>query len=242
MKSKSKIKKPTWCPNIKISKTIPFPFVKIPIYAKRIGIKEITLNQALRNGKIPTRFLIISKQLKSVKPAVYINYNESVVGYLKEKAPGWRPKDFKPSMKKYKPFSKKEWLEFDYNKKDVAPIDETVAAEVSEEDKKVQVGDTQMVMGTVTDLYSAKYRVEQLKIEEKENLIQLQRNESITIKDVLGVNREIAIEVKQALEKGIPDLTIKLAKTSDPKQISDIIRKHHLNSLKKLARLEKPNG
>lgn len=189
-------------------------------YSERIGISLQTIMKACREGRIPEKWmLVVTPPDKLSKSHLVINWNNTAYDYVLGQYPIRRHKDFKENPKKeFKPIKLTE--------------PEQSAEDIPETELFARSG---MAYEMVTDLSSAKYRNEQLKIERQELELRHANNELIEVSAVIQERAEQAVQVRVAIQSAVQRLTPLLAVESDIKEVKRILLEQLNKALKSLG-------
>jgi hypothetical protein len=94
----------------------------------------------------------------------------------------------------------------------------------------------------VTDIASAKYRVEQLKIAQMQQTFDENSNELIRLEDAAANDREMALEIKAAIRKASNKMAPLLAKAGTVLECRAILDAHHREAMETLNPMLLENG
>ncbi len=95
---------------------------------------------------------------------------------------------------------------------------------------------------TVIDIASAKYRVEQLKIEKMQAELKLANNEVVLVEKVQAHERELALEIKASIRKAENKMAPLLAQANTVLECRAILEAYHREAFEALRPLESDNG
>ena len=196
----------------------PLGFLTMKDFAERAGASGPSILKAVRSGKIARQHCASLKRKNSIN--LIIEWNAAGYNFIAVRKEQWWPKDFKLNDEHlYKPFDTGEEGEEEF-------------------DDALDVGTDKVVKRRVTDIASAKFRVEQLKIERLEAELKLANNEVIPIVEVIAHELELALEIKASIVKVENKMAPLLAQANTVLECRSILEKHHREAFEALKPLE----
>lgn len=214
----------------KILKSLPLynecppGYLTITEFSKRAGASGPSILKAIRAGKIARHHCVALAGKKSTRKVI-INWNAAGYSFIVNRSKAWWPKDFAINDNRaYKLFDMADVAEEDIVK---AP-NQGVGADADYE--------------AVTDIASAKYRVEQLKIAKMQAELKLANNEVVPIEKVMAHERELALEIKASIRKAENKMAPLLAQANTVLECRAILEAYHREAFEALQLLESSNG
>lgn len=169
------------------------------------------MHAAVRTGKIPVEYCVRVGPRK----LLHIAWDATAYTFIVSKREQYWPKDFVVNKaEEYKPLAVKP-----------------VALRTKKEETKPAAG---LHLKKVTDINSAKYRTEQLKIMKMEAELTNAKNETVPMKEVVATLREIGLETKVALKRAITVMCPKLVTVKNVLACRAILEKHLYEALEHL--------
>lgn len=211
--------------------TKPAGWLSVKEYATRAGASYMAIYTAVRDGRLPRRSVAAFRCGANKARRIIIDWDATAYQFFYDMRSRYRPADFVPNEnREYKPIRKK-------GSDPASQINEIKVREAvtgqdfsSEFDRVREAVFTpkdlltdQMHLERVTDLTTARYRSEQLKIEKQQIELRKARNEVIETAQVVALNHQIAMEVKAEWGKLIPRLAPVLAAENDPREVKKIL-------------------
>ena len=196
--------------SLPVYKEAPSDYLSVGDFARRAEASPPAIKKAIVAGKIPKQHCMIV-DLGPRQKTVFINWNRCGYNYLASKNPKWWPKDFEINDAcEYKPI-------------DTPDISDKGVMDAPSE----LFGEDEIQYQKVTDINSAKYRVEQLKIAKLQAEQKLANNELVLIKDVIALNREMGTELKAALKRSENKMAPELLHCKTVLEIRALLAAYH---------------
>jgi len=198
----------------------PPGYLTIADFKKRAGASGPSIIKAVRTGKIARQHCAALARNKTRK--LIIDWNAAGYGFIIIRDKKWWPEDFIPNDERtYLPLDKTD------------PTADEIVDELN--------GKGSVDYQAVTDIASAKYRVEQLKIAKMQAEIKLANNEVIPIEKVMAHERELALEIKASIRKAENKMAPLLAQANTVLECRAILESYHREAFEALKPLEHTN-
>jgi hypothetical protein len=203
----------------------PPGYLNVQEFAERANSTSAGVVKACKAGKIAPQHCLTFPDKKN-KRRLAFNWNSSGYNFIMLRNAKYWPDDFEPND------------EFSYRPLDV-PDTESAAIPPS---GGLTDGDEKISFRKVTDIASAKYRVEQLKIAQMQTALKEENNQLVRIEDVAGHEREMALEIKAAVRKESNKMAPLLAKATTVLECRSILDAGHREALETLNPMLLENG
>lgn len=189
----------------------PAGWLSLTEYTARSCSSVQGVKRSVENGQIP------SEHCAKVGPRnlLHIAWDATAYAFILRKREQYWPADFTVNTsEEYKPLAVKP-----------------TALRTKKEEPKPAAG---LHLKKVTDINSAKYRTEQLKIMKMEGELSLAKNETVPLKEVVATLREIGLETKVALKRAITIMCPKMVTVKNVLACRAILETHLYDALEHL--------
>ncbi len=201
----------------------PFGYLTLTEFSERASASRTSVIKAIRRGKIVKKNCLVMPGPKKTRKLI-ISWNAAGYDFIVTRGGIWKPDDFVPNDDRvYKPFENAAVIEGDLVN---AP----------------NQGDGDIGYQDVTDIASARYRVEQLKIAKMQAELKLANNEVVPMETVIAHEREIALEVKASIRKAENKMAPLLAQATTVLECRAILETYHREAFEALQPLGRSNG
>lgn len=203
----------------------PPGYLNVQQFAERANSTPSGVVKACKAGKIAVQHCLTFPDKKN-KRRLCFDWNSSGYNFIMLRNAKYWPEDFQPNDEfEYMPVELSE-----SERRIVAPVDNTAN------------GDEKLKFNKVTDIASAKYRVEQLKIAQMQQALEEESNQLIRLDDVMNLNREMALEIKAGIRKAENKMAPLLAKANTVLDCRAILEAHHREAMETLNPMLLENG
>lgn len=196
--------------DVRVVDEVPEGYMTLLEFCEGVGSKVRSLQDSIGYGKIDKKHLVKIPFGQNGRYQVFINWDACAYNYIIGRREEFWPADFKPNdEKKYYP----EVLVFN-GEKVVMKGEDSEHSEVLAKD---------LTYKKVTDISSAKFRMEQLKIAREQERLRREMNQSVDVKDVEAQQREIGLALKTKASTLFQDTANRLAVCSSPRECKFIL-------------------
>lgn len=209
---------------VRLVKRIPFGYLSLNQYSKRLGITRINLMDTISRGRISEKDCVRLEMQRGSQ--ICINWNATAYNYILGMTEKYKPKDFvKNPERLYRPIYEDD--DEDEENLVVATIKKSPIVETSNSDEDIDLDNLNS-----SDIFDAKLKGEIIKNKIKAAELRLVENKSLTVDQVIGINREIALELKSSWQIAINGIVADLAAEfgNNPIESRNIILRH-LNAI-----------
>jgi hypothetical protein len=196
---------------------LPAGYLFIRDYAQRIThLTPNNLKKAILAGRIPRTSLIVLATEKRRRAAVH--WGSTAYNFIVARSRKYWPKNFKPtSARSYRPLAE----EGEPDGPVLTPAELGIAPPMTGTTRQSTLAG--MHYRDVVDEATAKYRIQQLKIEKLQAEINLANNDVLKVEDVEDTQREIATELRGELKKMVQRVSSRLVAAKSVNMVREIL-------------------
>ena len=212
----------------------PKGWICISDWCARAGgvVSPQSISLAVRDGRIPMQY--VARGTVRRQAVLLLDWDNTAYDFFAKRQPTMWPPDFELNdAREYKPMRKPgndAASKINALKRAAAITGEDKTEEIAEVIENSEIGGLtdnlfsgSMMASPVTDLYSAKYRKEQLDIEKRKMELLKIRNDMIEVSEVAREWAGMGVTLRAEFDKSATQLSSTLATVNDPREVKRIL-------------------